>query len=315
MSAENQTDSETWQPESPDTGKKRRNDHPLVMVFKGLVRLILVILAGAAIGLLVYLSYAFIFRDLVLKPSSDIQQGLAIAETRQALAQERIDDKLSEYNERLSVLESQHSIDAETLAELKSNVESLQTAIESQTALLDRIDELENTLEEMSAQAEEMGKQIDDNAEGLQYLQATLQPDGVLSSKEENAALLSEVRLLHALELLDRARLYLLQNNLGLAGQDILLAREVLFLIYEDAPLDKQSLLADWMGRLEAVGALLPKSPGLASVDLEIVWNRMILGLDAAEIDATFTPLNLLPDPVQENASPTPGSPTATPEA
>lgn len=303
------------QPQQDEPGNKRRNDHPLVTVFKGLVRLILVILVGAALGLLVYLSYALVFRDLVLKPSSDIQQSLSVAETRQALTQERVDDRLSEYNERLSVLESQHSLDAETISELQSDVEALQLAVESQTALLERIAELEATVVDIFAQAELMNEQIEENTEGVQHLQATLQSEGALSSKAENEALLREVRLLHALELLDRSRLYLLQNNLGLASQDILLARELLLLIYEDAPQDQQVLLVDWIDRLEGVAGLLPRSPGLASTDLEMVWNRMILGLDAAEIDATLTPLNLLPEGGQESPSPTPGSPSATPEA
>jgi hypothetical protein len=111
--------------------------------------------------------------------------------------------------------------------------------------------------------------------------------------------------MLHALELLDRGRLYLLQNNLGLAKEDILAARDILVVIQETAAVDQQESLEDWIGRLEDIADSLPETPRLASIDLETVWNLMISASSQTWSAGTLTPLNLTPETTPE-ASETP---------
>lgn len=300
--------------ENQHAEQERSKDPFLVRLFRGLVRLFLVILAGAAIGLCAYLSYLFIFRELVTQPSTDFQEAFSLSETRQALAQERYDEKLADYNERIAVLESQHLLDSEALDELQSDVLALQVALDDQSELLERIAALEEGLEETLDQLNQVDEQGSSNQEAIESVQATL--SAPVQSEEEDAisGLLQEVRLLHALELLDRGRLYLLQNNLGLAEEDILAAREILLVIEEAASSeDQQERLAAWIDRLEGVADALPQTPRMASIDLEIVWNRMVTGLDG-EGAGEMIPLDFPSETQPETVTPEP-TPSETPDS
>jgi hypothetical protein len=290
-----------------------KTDSFLSRLFKGFVRLILVVLGGIAIAVCAYLAYILIFRELITQPTTDFQQAFSISETRQALAHERYDEKINEYAERISVLESQRSLDIENLDEMQSGMQALQTTLEDQADVLERIDALEISLETVLEQQAEMSQQVSDSQDQIDELQATTEAMADQSEEIDPAELLREVRMLHVLELLDRGRLYLLQNNLGLAEEDVLTARDILAVIQETANTDQQPNLEDWIGRLESIADSLPASPRLASIDLETVWNLMISESSQAWSAGTLTPLNLSTEATPE-ASETPElTPTATP--
>lgn len=285
-------------------------------LFKGFVRLVLVALGGGAIGLVAYLAYVFIIRDLVTQPTTEFQQAFSISETRQARSQERFEERLSEYSERIAVLESRHTTDAEMLDELQSDIRALETAIANQSDLLERVEALEDSLQTTLQQQEEMNQQLESGITEIGEVQSTLQAAAGAEGEVSTSELLRELRLLHALELIDRSRLYMLQNNLGLAEQDVLLAKEILLTLQEKAPLNQQTKLEDWIDRLESVANDLPQSPRVAAIDLDIIWDMMILGLDEDWIETTITPLDLPQAGATEEASavePTP-SQTPTPE-
>src|SRR3972149_4576283 len=83
------------------------------------------------------------------------------------------------------------------------------------------------------------------------------------------------LEMIRALEALTRARLWLIQDNLGLAADDIEFASEILAQVAEEAPEEEAAALASILDRLELAIGHLPGSAVVASDDLEIAWRQL----------------------------------------
>jgi hypothetical protein len=77
------------------------------------------------------------------------------------------------------------------------------------------------------------------------------------------------------LEALTRARLWLTQDNLGLAADDIQMARDILARVAEEGPEAEASVLTPIIARLDLALQDLPDSPVVASDDLDIAWGQL----------------------------------------
>jgi Tfp pilus assembly protein PilN len=112
-----------------------------------------------------------------------------------------------------------------------------------------------------------------------------------------------QVRLLKAMELMSRARLFLYQANYGLAVQDIRTARDLLLVLGQDNPALEGASIAIAADALTRALSALPDFPIAASADLDIAWQAMLGEVPTPEASPA--------GPAQSDSS----SPTAEPSA
>lgn len=130
---------------------------------------------------------------------------------------------------------------------------------------------------------------------------------GLLKINETSLAKMdSQIRLLKAMEMLSRARLFLYQSNFGLAKQDAQSAREILAGLQEAAPEELSADLTESIFRLDLVLKNLPAFPVAASDDLDLAWQVLVQGIP----HPTQTPAESLTPEPDITATP---APTATP--
>jgi len=86
-----------------------------------------------------------------------------------------------------------------------------------------------------------------------------------------------ELQIVKAMELLTRSRLFILENNLGLAKDDLSAARDLLASMKVSA--SQVRAQKDILARLDLAIGNLPASPVLAAEDVEIAWQLLLKGL------------------------------------
>lgn len=219
-------------------------------VLAGLGRLLLVLVIGAAIGAGAYFGLPLAYRGLVepvrlnAERIADLEAELERARADLAALEERSSQRTAE-------LEASSLQVRESFAELQAGMDADLTALERQ------LDQLEGRLQELD-QAQ------DSQAEALQ---AAMQ-----DSAEPDAELLRHLAVTRALLHLMRARLWLIENNLGLAAEEVQAAR---------AELDGIEGVQMAAARLDQALAELEATPLVAAEDLEIAW--MLLTVEQPE--------------------------------
>lgn len=229
---------------------------------RAVVRLVLILLAAGILGGLAYFGFVFIYQQAVL-PAQENASRISVIETRQANNQSQLNQRLENFQQRLTALENQYTIGSESLTELNASQELIQAGLEEQAARLELLDQLQSDLGSLRTETD---KALD----LAQKNQATLSNGSLLAGVER------DIKILKAASLLNRARLYMLQNNYGLAAQEIEVARELLASLEGQGLPEQQAALTVWLGRLDSALANLPDAPVIASDDLEIAWLLLV---------------------------------------
>ena len=237
--------------------------------------LILLLLTGIAVGIAYLEPLAY---ERYIRPVERNAVQVAALATQQAQSAAQI----SSLQTRLATAEAAQAQQDETLTGLAGRVQAVEDGIAEHTKKLATLDEMQNTL---------------------------LATNGTSLAKMD-----SQIKLLKAMELLSRARLFLYQSNFGLAKQDAQSAREILAGLQENAPEGLTADLTEAIFRLDLVLKNLPDFPVAASDDLDLAWLVLIQGIPQQTAvpteSATATPA------LTESATPTPPPPpdtTATP--
>jgi hypothetical protein len=273
---------------TPITESKFRR--ALRAVLRTLVRLILTLFAGIVLGGLIYFGFASLYRQMV-GPVQTASVRLDDLATRQSQSQAQVTDRLQQFNSHLAALENQRTLDAETIAELRGNLAGQKAALDAQGLAIARLSTLEADFSALQMQVE----QSHNVTEGLQ---ATLSAGG-----SPFVELQHEIALVRVMEFLNRSRLYLIQNNYGLAEQDVENARQILINLKFELPAYQAEAVDNWAKRLELVENNLPGSPVLASDDLEIAWQMVSAGIPQLPTPTPYLPSVITPTPYY---SPTP---------
>lgn len=208
-------------------------------VFSVLLRLLLVLVIGAGLGAAAYFGLPLAYRGLVEPVRLNAER---IQDLEADLERTRTDlTGLAERSrERTAELEASNAQARESLAELKARLEGDLRGLESELDdLSDRLDALDD---ELSAQVAEL----------------EAEPDA-----EPDAELQRQLAVTRALLHLMRARLWLIENNLGLAAEQVRLARAALSGLQGVEPA---------VARLDQALAELQTTPLVAAEDLEIAW-------------------------------------------
>ena len=248
-----------------------------------------------------------------------MQERLIAIETSQADAMVRLDeahveleqlhtalaeaqlarDAIQTAMEALQVAQEAGQVDREVL---RVGLETLQASL---TSVESALETMRGDLAAMQAGVADLSGQVDEY--GLDV--AALREE--LGGEKSPTVLLHELQLVKAMELLTRARLVLVQNNLGLAQLDIQAGRRILVDLQAEVPAHQSEQITKIVARLDAALDNLPTAPVAAADELEGAWQLLVAGLPkeppvapATEATPTITP-TLEPTPTPA-ASPTP---------
>lgn len=242
-----------------------------------------------------------------------LQADLDDLQTQLAQTQTSLSDDLAAQSETLAALETSLN---ETITALTARADALE---ENQAALqgdinanTTAIDGLGGDIDAARAEVVALGGEVDD----LQTTATTA------VNAATNAALISDtvkldvanmqqtLALFRAWELITRARLRLLDNNVGLATTDAQTASALLALLTPALPEAETEALTQAQSRLELALANLPGNPAGAALDLERAWDELdtILSARMGLPETAVNPTDTTGDTTETAV------PTATPE-
>ncbi len=266
---------------------------------RGLLRLLVILLATAILVGLVYFVFVVLYQQSIL-PNQENAARISVLETRQAKDTNSLNERLDDFQLRLTGLENQLAANRDTLDELSAGQVQIQEQLDEQLSQLQDLEDLQTELTEMQTEINQLDFQN-------QELQSAL-----FGESSPYIRLAEEIQILKAVSLLNRSRLYLLQRNFGLAQDEVLLAREILIQLRKEIqPPARKMMLTSWIERIDLALENLPDNPVPAADDLEMVWQQMIKGVPARPY-VTPTPTAFITPTPWLTGSPMP-LPTFTP--
>jgi hypothetical protein len=153
----------------------------------------------------------------------------------------------------------------ELLSELEATLAVLTEDNAAQEERLGEIEVLEGQIDDLDEDLRETGERLVD-------LQEEMQDVGVPSEQ-----LLRQLQLIRVMELVNRARTWLVQGNFGLAAQQIATGMESVEVLIEMA--EEEGLKSDLMAisdHLSSAEERLRISPVVADNELEIAWRLLL---------------------------------------
>jgi DNA repair exonuclease SbcCD ATPase subunit len=226
-----------------------------------LLRLIFVILVGIAIGTGAYYGIPALYKDFI-QPIQTNTERVAALETGLADVQSEIREKQSTLSMNISDVQGEVAAQREDLAALSTKGEGLET----------RLDEVQIQVDEMQTLSENIQKiegDLENLSERLTELETVIEEENPPIEQIQR-----QVQLLRIMELVTRARMWIIQDNLGEAGDDLEVAKEALeSLVVTQEGESLQPIIE----RLDQILFEMSLSPVIAADDLEIVWQLLIL--------------------------------------
>ncbi len=290
-----------------------------VAFLRALIRLVILVLTILLFAALVYFGVPMLYQQY-LQPMEQRLGSLEQNQTLQAQASAHLQTHLEDMRQRLSKIEADNDTTKQLLDGLNS--QAAQLAAKQETQMVDLL----ATQESVSLQLAQLGESLTQIEAHLATLEATIEPllndFDALEARVGNLELspagqltlekvYRELQLVKAMELLTRSRFSLVQNNYGLAKQDIEAAMQILSAL--EVPEFQLETLDKIIGHLEDASQNLPDAPVIAAEALELAWQLLKHGLPAS---ATATPTpsptlsstgTLTPAPVLSSAfTPTP---------
>jgi len=229
------------------------------------LRFLVVIIVGVALGIGAYYGVPALYRDFI-EPIQTNSERIAALEESDARVQVDFREKNSELLSDLAQVEGEVAQLHEDLSELAaakegltSRVEDLAKALEDHQKWSARIDDLEGRNRTLEARFSTLEESLD--GEDVPYDRLEVQ-----------------IQLLRAMELVTRARFWMIQGNLGKASDDLTIAKGVLETLEADTVEDESLFLI--IDRLDQVLLEISLTPILAADDLEIVWQLLLLATE-----------------------------------
>jgi len=231
--------------------------------FRALLRLIIVILAGVILAGLLYMGFVLIYQQAIL-PARENAARLSLLETQQAAQMDQLSQRMEKLQQQVTQLGNEMIVLQDEFAALKRDQEMVQSTQQAYPLQLKRLDELEKKL----AQVQKIGQDA---------LQLAEENQKTIASGELLAGLEYQLTVLKSALLIQRARVYLGQANLGLARDEIRAARILLIELQQTASEEQKAELAAWLGRLDSALVNLPDRPVMAASDLQTAENLILL--------------------------------------
>lgn len=248
-------DSENFKPPASD-----RAATFAMRVIRFLVRILFILILGTGLGLAAYFGLPALYRQYI-EPVQVNTERITDLEQQLARMQANAEQDRQEWTGRLADIEARQASQAETLSALQADLAQQQRGLEALSGVPDRLDALAVSLDETSTTV------------------ATLEAS--LSSADAPVQRLGRLlQIVRAMELLTRARLWLTQNNLGLAADDITSARSLLSDTATAAPESETGSITAIIERLDLALQDLQTAPIVAADDIEIAWRLLVAASD-----------------------------------
>ena len=246
-----------------------RKVSPLTRVARSVLRLVMVSMIGVALGVGIYFGTRALYRNYVEPMQASLQR---IAEIEEALAQDKVlaRKQAEQTGERLAEIEGRLAEQSEVLAILVVEIDSVQNELEDQDNRIDRLRTMASQIESLSSDLRATADQV----EGLETALSEIELPAQHISKQ--------LHLIQAMTLLCKAHLWLAEDNLGLAAEEIVAARDILAFMPESDSEEEDALIDQIIDRLSLALADVRTIPIVAADELEIAWKLM---LEATELE------------------------------
>jgi TolA-binding protein len=246
-----------------------------------LLRLLVVVVLGAALGAGLFYGAIRLYRDAI-EPLRTLDTRLADLQLQIDRLQETQGEQTADMRDRLTTLEGRMAALNEQVSELEARAGILQ---EDQNALETRVEDLkpiEAQLDAVAADQETLAMRM----QGVE--------DMVASEELPAQRVARDLQLLRAMTVMTRARLSLSQLNLGLAQADLGAANDILAILVRtgtgvaEGTTPADSRLVEASDHLNAALTSVLSRPAVAEDELEIAW-KLLIELTAPVEPATET--------------------------
>lgn len=259
-------------------------------LFRFIIRLLFVLVLAVALGAGLYFGIAYGLPALdraYLQPVRDNTRAVADLEARADQQAEQQATQMAGLQERVTALEVQNDTNLDNLAAIQAQLDELAPLATEQAALVEQLDQLDRALTELDStlttgqtsietEVSSLQDALSENQQAITDIQAELDSNDFPFDQAY-----ADLQIVKAMALLTRAQVFLFQNNLGLATQDVTQARDLLIALDQDPALDGMDL-APVLNRLSLALSSLPLNPNLAASDLEVAWDLLVAGVEVA---------------------------------
>jgi SMC interacting uncharacterized protein involved in chromosome segregation len=206
----------------------------------------------------------WVFRTI--EPLQTLDQRMMDMEATVSELNAALRDERNSTARQISELQGRIAAQAEDIASLSAQTSRIEIQIEGQGEALEAVAELRAGLEQAK-------KELDSTGEQLQELQATVDA-GELPAEQVRANL----QLMRVMNLMTRARLWIEQDNFGLASEDIRAALELIQPLAADEISDDESpsQLQQIADQLTLALDAVRTDPVLTEEELEIAWKLLL---------------------------------------
>ena len=305
-------------------------------VLRFLLRLAFVVVLAIILGAGVYFGIAYgvpALQHQYVQPVQNNSLRLDALEARHEQDIQQTASRLDTLTSRLETLETQSDINKETFANQQAQLDTLAEAQATQASVLDdllplqtvisdnrdalndlqsdmQVVQLENEelaqavsdLQALQSKNEALGQAVFENSQNIQALS-----DENTEQGEQLVTFQRDLQLLWTLDLLTRSRLFIEQDNYGLARTTIQAARDSLAALQGEVLIDQSEMVVQIVAYLESALENLPDYPQSAVKALQNAWQLLVLSLMDGRIVAPTL------ESTSEIASETTPTPTPTP--
>jgi hypothetical protein len=233
-----------------------------------LLRLLVVLVLGAAVGGGLYYGTLRLYRDAIepLRTIDSRFEDLELQIDRLASDQEQ---SATQARTRLAELEGHAAVINEQLSELEAKAGLQREDLGRLAARMDDVDQLQEELDKLIADQEALSTRMQDVE------------DMVAGQELPAQQVARNLQLLRAMTIMTRARLSLSELNLGLAQSDLGAASDILAILVGDqpegdefAPVEPELIEAS--DHLQAALKEVLSRPAVADEELEIAWKLLV---------------------------------------
>jgi len=222
---------------------------------------------------------------------------------------ELLTERNEDLEKRISFLEGEQESNTNQISELLTKIEQNAANLDAfqikHDDLVDQLDKYDKLILNLIKQDEIFAE----NNEDFQTVLENIDLDNKLHPVYQDIALFKIMLQIN------RSRLFLLQDNYGMAKEELLLADELLNTLFVSSLPDQKDIIMVWDARLNLAINHLPTNPILANDDLEILWKMMVNGftdldesllLDETNSSETDNSTSSTQIPITPTPSPTP---------
>lgn len=231
-------------------------------VMRFILRFLFVVVFGVVLGAALYLGVPALYRSTIepmrvnTERIEELQETLAMGLSTSEKQAERLGERLVEAEGRLA-------LQGETVTALQVELEGIGAVLDDQASKIAKLSIISDQLETITAD-------LDVTIDRVELLEVTLS-DVEFPAVEFRR----QVRMISAMTMITKARLWLIQDNLGQAAGEISAARELLANSVADMNVVDEELV-QIIERLDLAFADVRTTPIVAADELEIAWKLLV---------------------------------------